>query len=128
MLYSIDTGKYVNKVPHKAEFDKWMRNLSAADYQAIADELNSRIDGNDINTAGWIPGHDWTGTVYEPIYNACNKNVMQSGLFFGLIVFDLLMRRDDKVWGFGRFEKDGKQIASMTYFVISNPPARGYDE
>jgi len=27
---------------------------------------------------------------------------------------------DDKVWGFGRFEKDGKQIASMTYFVLDN--------
>ena len=43
---------------------------------------------------------------------------------FGLIVFDLLMNREDRVWGFGRFEKDGKQIASMTYFVLQNPPAR----
>ena len=71
-----------------------------------------------------LPGHDWTGTVYEPIYEACGRNVSQSGLFFGIIVFNLLMNRDDKVWGFGRFEKDGKQIASMTYFVIHNPPAR----
>jgi len=124
MLYSIDTGKYVTKVPHKVEFDKWMKNLSAADYQAIADELNGKIDQNDINTAGWLPGHDWTNTVYEPIYEACGRNIVQSGLFFGLIVFDLLMRREDKVWGFGRFEKDGKQIASMTYFVLENPPAR----
>ena len=111
-------------MPHKAEFDKWMKNLSAADYQVIAEELNNRIDESDINTAGWLPGHDWSRTVYEPIYTACGNNVSQSGLFFGLIVFDLLMRREDKVWGFGRFEKDGKQIASMTYFVLNNPPAR----
>ena len=124
MLYSIDTGKYVTKIPHKAEFDKWMKNLSADDYQVIAEELNNRIDESDINTAGWLSGHDWSGTVYEPIYTACGNNVSQSGLFFGLIVFDLLMRREDKVWGFGRFEKDGKQIASMTYFVLNNPPAR----
>ena len=45
-------------------------------------------------------------------------------MFFGLIVFDLLMRKDDKTRGFGRFEKDGKQIASITYFVLDNPPAR----
>lgn len=124
MLYSIDTKKYVTKMPHKAEFDKWMKNLSAADYQVIAEELNNRIDESVINTAGWLPGHDWSGTVYEPIYTACGNNVSQAGLFFGLIVFDLLMRREDKVWGFGRFEKDGKQIASMTYFVLNNPPAR----
>lgn len=124
MLYSIDTGKYVTRVPHKADFDKWMKNLSEDDYKKIEAELNQKIDQSDINTAGWLPGHDWTGTVYEPIYEACGRNVSQSGLFFGLIVFNLLMEREDKVWGFGRFEKDGKQIASMTYFVLDNPPAR----
>ena len=124
MLYSIDTGKYVTRIPHKIDFDKWMKKLSKDDYKKIEDALNEKIDQNDINTAGWLPGHDWTGTVYEPIYEACGRNVTQSGMFFGLIVFDLLMNREDKVWGFGKFEKDGKQIASMTYFVLNNPPAR----
>lgn len=122
MLYSIDTGKYVTRVPHKADFDKWMKKLSSDDYQAIVDVLNEKIDESDINTAGWLPGHDWTGTVYEPIYKACGKDKVQSGMFFGLIVFDLLMNREDKTWGFGRFEKNGEQIASMTYFVLKNPP------
>ena len=124
MLYSVDTGKYVTRIPHKGDFDQWMKNLSATDYQKIRDELNKKIDQNDINTAGWLPGHDWTGTVYEPIYEACGRNVVQAGMFFGLIVFDILMNREDKAWGFGRFEKDGKQIASMTYFVLENPPQR----
>ena len=122
MLFSIDTGKYVTKVPHKRDFDRWMANLSEEDLEKIETELNSKIDQSDINTAGWIPGHDWTGTVYQPIYEACNRNVTQAGMFFGLILFNLLMNRDDKVWSFGRFEKDGKQIASMTYFVLNNPP------
>lgn len=124
MLYSIDSGKYVTQVPHKKDFDNWMKNLSVEDYKRIKDALNEKIDQNDINTAGWLPGHDWTGTVFEPIYDACGKNVTLSGMFFGLIVFDLLMNREDRVWGFGRFEKDGKQIASMTYFVLNNPPTR----
>lgn len=122
MLFSIDTGKYVTKVPHKRDFDRWMVNLSEDDLEKIETELNSKIDQSDINTAGWIPGHDWTGTVYQPIYEACNQNVTQAGMFFGLILFNLLMNRDDKVWSFGRFEKDGRQIASMTYFVLNNPP------
>lgn len=124
MLYSIDTGKYVTRVPHKTDFDKWMEKLSEEDYEKIEEALNNKIDQNDVNTAGWIPGHDWTGTVYEPIYEACGRNVTQAGMFFGLIVFELLMNREDKVWGFGRFKKDGKQIASMTYFVLQNPPQR----
>ena len=122
MLYSIDSGKYVTTNPHKKDFEKWMNKLSEEDYKKIIAELNSKIDQSDVNTAGWLPGHDWTGTVYEPIFDACGKNVTQSGMFFGLIVFDLLMKRKDNVWGFGRFEKDGKQIASMTYFIIGNPP------
>ena len=55
MLYSIISGKYANQVPHKKDFDKWMKNLSAADYQAIVDTLNEKIDESDINTAGWLP-------------------------------------------------------------------------
>ena len=122
MLFSIDTNKYVTSIPHKKDFDKWMNNLSKEDLDKIEEELNSKIDESDINTAGWIPGHDWTSTVYQPIYEACNQNVTQAGMFFGLILFNLLMNRSDKTWGFGRFEKDGKQISSMTYFVLNNPP------
>lgn len=124
MLFSIKTGEYVTRIPHQKNFEKWMKHLSAEDYRKIEDALNEKIDQSDINTAGWLPGHDWTGTVFEPIFDACGKNTSQAGLFFGLIVFDLLMNREDKVWGFDRFEKDGKPIESMTYFVLKNPPAR----
>ena len=41
----------------------------------MVDELNKRIDENpEVHTAGWIPGHDWTGTVFYPIYLACKKD------------------------------------------------------
>lgn len=119
MLYAIDSGKYITKIPHKAEFTKWMQKLSPSDYQAIVDALNVQIDSSDVITAGWIPGHDWTGTVYEPIYKVCGRNQNQAGLFYGLILFDILMNRTDKTWGFGRFENDGKPLKSMTYCVLS---------
>jgi hypothetical protein len=124
MLYSVDTGKYVEKLPHKKEFDRWMKNLSASDYQNVIDALNQKVDLSDINTSSWIPGNDWTGTVYEPLYHACGNNKDASGLFFGLILFDLLMRREYAVWGFGRYEKDGIPIRGTTYFLLNNPPAR----
>ncbi|ROR28109.1 hypothetical protein EDD66_10547 [Mobilisporobacter senegalensis] len=124
MLYSIDSGKYVEKLPHKKEFDGWMKNLPASDYQNIINALSQKIDSSDINTSSWIPGNDWSGTVYQSLYHACGNNKDASGLFFGLILFDLLMRREDAVWGFGRFEKNGVPIHGTTYFILNNPPAR----
>ena len=75
MLYSIDSGKYVTVLPHKKGYEKWRNHLSDEDYVKIIDELGRRIDSQEINTAGWIPGHDWTGTVFEPIYYACGRTV-----------------------------------------------------
>ena len=124
MLYSVDSCKYVDHVPHQKEFDKWMKRLSDDEYQKILEALYDKIGEDDISTAGWIPGHDWTDTVFEPIYEACDRDFVQAGMFFGLIVFDYLMKRKDKVWGFGRYEKDGQPISSMTYFVIRNAPSR----
>lgn len=124
MLYSVDSGQYVTRLPHQTDYDRWRKNISDDEYKAVEDAINARIDASEINTAGWIPGHDWTGTVYEPIYKACGKNVTQAGMFFGLIVFKLLMERQDKTWGFGRYEKEGRQIASMTYFELKNPPMK----
>ena len=83
-----------------------MKNLSDEDYKKIEDEINSKIYQNDINTAGWLPGYDWTGTVYEAIYKACAKNLSQSGLFFGLIIFNILMNCKDRVWCYTIFNEN----------------------
>lgn len=123
MLYSVETGKYVDKLPHKREFDAWMKKLPQADYENIVEALNAKIALSDINTSSWIPGDEWD-SVYKPLAVACGNNKEASGLFFGLILFDLLMRRDDAVWGFGRFEKNGVTIKGTTYFILHNPPAK----
>ena len=120
MLESLD-GKKVTKLPHLKNYTTWRNRLSNTDYQAIEDELNCRINAGDIHTAGWMPGSDWTCTVFEPIYHtACRKNITQAGMFFGLIVFKVFMDRPER-WIFGRFEKDGKDIGSITYFRHNAP-------
>ena len=116
MLVSVDTGLKVTQLPHSHEFARWRKSITNVDYDKVVEAINNQVDEKDLNTAGWMPGHDWTGTVYEPLYDACGKSVSQAGLFFGLVVFKILMERTDAVWGFGRFEKDGVPIHSMTYF------------
>ena len=82
------------------------------------------IDGGDIHTAGWMPGNDWSGTVWEPIYTeACEYDKVASGRCFGLFVWAVL-REHPETWAFGRFEKDGVPIQAMTYFRPRNPPPR----
>lgn len=119
MLYSVNRGRMVTKLPHEREFTRWRANISKADYQAVCDTLNGMIDGDEVHTAGWMPGHDWTGTVFEPLYHACGDNTTAAGLFFGLIVYDLMMRREE-IWGFGRYMNGDVPIQSMTYFRLRN--------
>ncbi|WP_090042793.1 hypothetical protein [Clostridium frigidicarnis] len=119
MIISIDTKKPRTKLPYSDDFTKWKKNLLDDDYTAIVNELNSVFDSGKVHTAGWIPGHNWIGTVYEPIFKACNKNQVRAALFFGLIVYKVFMDRDD-TWACDRFQLDGKEIKSLTYFKVNN--------
>jgi len=126
MLYAVSTGTYVESLSpqRKRQFDALMERLSSSEYDAICDALIRHFQDKEVDTSSWIPGNNWTGTVYEPIHNACNGSIEESGKFFGLILFDLLMKYEDVVWGFLKAEKDGAPLRGTTYFRIDNPPPR----
>lgn len=100
-------------------FNLILTRLSSQELQAIRDALDQKISAGEIHTAGWLPGHDWTGTPYQPIYDkAAQGDYTTSALMFGLMVWDAFDRHPD-VWYTGRFEKDGVDIGSRTYFKPS---------
>lgn len=118
MLIAIETGNVITKVPFEGDYRRVMRKLSAAEIRAMKDELNRKIDAGDIHTAGWLPGPDWTGTPFMPLYETgAGGNYDLSAKMFGLLVWEVFMERPDR-WGSGRFEKDGKDIGSRTYFRV----------
>ena len=120
-LYSIDTLQEITHIPHRADFDRWCSRLTAAQIDTIFSKLRCMIDGDEIHTAGWMPGNDWSGTDWEPIYtDACQGDIHASGLCFGLFVWVAMQRHSD-AWAFGRYEKDGIPIRSLTYFRIDIP-------
>ncbi|MEW6425434.1 MAG: hypothetical protein AB1523_11965 [Bacillota bacterium] len=122
MLFSIESQSYIRDIPHRKEFEIWRSRLTDEEYQAIVDELNNRIESGEIHTSSWIPGSDWTGTVFQPIYEkACRYDKEAAAKFFGLIVWAVLLEHDD-VWAFGRYEKDGVSIEGLTYFKLSRIP------
>ena len=123
MLYSIPDMKRIDYVPHSNDYDRWLAALNAVDpkaYQCICKELNARFDKREVDTSSWIPGSDWSGTPFDAIYWACQQDETAAGLFFGLLVWQVVMDRED-CWSFGRYEKDGTPIKGMTYFRIDCP-------
>lgn len=121
MLIDIDTGRGIEQVPFRRDFDVLRSRLSEADFDAMVARINGLIDesGAEIATAGWLPGSDWTGTPFEPIYTkAAREDFQRSALFFGQLVWYVVMNRPER-WGSGRYQVDGRDIGSRTYFRLS---------
>lgn len=122
MLIDIETGRTIERVPYRAQFETLRGRLSAVEFDDMVTRINELIDeaGAEIATAGWLPGSDWTGTVFEPIYTkAAPGNFERSALFFGQLVWYTVMKRPER-WGSGRYQLDGKDIGSRTYFRLKS--------
>ena len=116
MLVDMMSGKELTQVPYASEYRDFISRLSDGDIAAIRQRLNEMIDGDEIHTAGWMPGNDWTGTVFEPIYSkAARSSYEAAARCFGLIVWETFMLHHER-WTSGRFEKGGQEIGSRTYF------------
>lgn len=123
MLYWVESFDKVTKLPFENDYRRWVQALDAGELKAVREELNRVFDSSQIETAGWIPGGDWRGTVYQPIYEkAAQRNPEIAARIFGLLVFKVAMDRPDK-WVTGRFELNGEAIRSRTYFRPGNPDA-----
>lgn len=118
MIYSIGSEKCLYYIPHKSDWDRWRNRLTDEEYAAIASELNSRIEGGTVHTSSWMPGSDWTGTVFDPIYQrACEQDPGASARFFGLILWEVMLRRPE-TWAFGRYKLKDIPIEGLTYFIV----------
>ena len=123
MLYSVPDLKRIDEVPHRADYNRWRAELDRIDpgaFLIIHRELDLRFQNREVDTSSWIPGADWRNTSFQPIYEACQQDPNSAALFFGLIVWQVVMDRDD-CWSFGRYEKGGVPIRGMTYFRIDCP-------
>ena len=114
MLYNID-GKDVTRIPHRQQYDKCRAILSDEDYYRAVDAINKYINTKDVFISSYIPGPDWTNTPYHPLYLACQQNADRAGLFFGQIVWDTVMKREDD-WCFLPADKDFDDVIGMKYF------------
>lgn len=118
MIWDIDKNIELTTIPHKNDYDVWVSRLTKVELQAIKDEIMERIAGDQVATAGWLPGSDWSNTPFHAIYEkACLFDQTASGKCFGLLVWVTLMEHDD-YWAFGKYSVNNIPINSMTYFKI----------
>ncbi len=122
MLIDLDTGGQLRRVPYRTHFEVLRRRLSDGEFQLMLERINELIDdaGGDIATAGWLPGSDWTGTAFEPIYTkAARGDFDRAAMFFGQLVWFAVMERPER-WASGRYQLDGRDIGSRTYFRLGD--------
>jgi hypothetical protein len=114
MLLSPDTFEIIKEIPHKKEYEIWRSRLTAGEYDDLIKVLSDHISGDRILTSSWIPGRDWTGTPYQIIYEkACQCNQEHAAWFFGLILWDTIMRHSD-IWSFAK----SANVKGTTYFKV----------
>lgn len=117
MLINIDDRSPITYIPHQPEYQVWKHRLTEEEYEGLVAKLTERINSDSIHTSSWIPGSDWTGTPYQIIYEkACGEDERQAAFFFGLILWDAVMRHPD-TWAMGKYNID-KGILGTTYFRV----------
>lgn len=119
-ILDFESGKTIVGVLQRGSrgqtYKRILDKLSDQEIQDIRDALDRMIAGDKIFTAGWMPGNDWTGTPYQAIYEKpANRSQLTSGLMFGLLVWEAFERNEED-WYTGRFELNGVEIGSRTYW------------
>lgn len=68
MIVNFETLQPITTIPHRRDFDAWRSRLTSTEIAEIKAALNGRINGTEIQTSSWMPGSNWNGTAYQPIY------------------------------------------------------------
>lgn len=127
MLVAInDNGKVeaITAQTREPEFREWMGQLAPSDFDRICGALNEHIEDEgfgEIAPSRWTPGTDWAGTPYGPIYDAVGRDSEAARRFFGLILWNVLLRRPE-TWSFGRYPRDSGPAGGRTYYRVHWTP------
>lgn len=116
-LVHVPSGHPGRRDIHEPDFARWCSRMSQEEIRAIEDALNQKIAGDRIHTSSWMPGRDWTGTVYEPIYEkAARGDQSEAARCFGVFVWRAFADHPLE-WHFMRSESTEREISGMTYFL-----------
>jgi len=101
MLEDALTGRRIDVLPFEGKFKHQRARLERDEDDAIVREIRSRLDAVPVGkaiSASWVPGADWTNTVFAPIYSkVCGCDFDASALFLGSF-FQALVIEHSSLW------------------------------
>lgn len=118
MLIDMYSNEEITKIPYRPMFDLLVERLAQEQFKDVVAEIEQRIKdaGNEIVTSSWLPGKNWEGTPFQPIYEiAALRNKEVAAKMFGLMVWYTIQQHPDR-WMSGRFQMDGHDLPGRTYF------------
>ncbi len=99
VLYWREKEIFIETLPYKKAYDRWRVAIKDEDYQRITNLISAIADNSMQIDTIFLRPNEWLGSLYEPIYLACNENRKGTAMFFELIIFKVLLEREDK-WQF----------------------------
>lgn len=102
-------GDEITDIPHKKDYEHWMKNLSRDDYNNVIGAIHAALDdaknsGRPLYSAH-LPGKDWTNTPYDPIYIACHQDQQAAKLFYGQLCWEAVTSHEAD-WTFINEERE----------------------
>ena len=122
-IRDLESGKEVAGVLERGErgatLRKALARMSEAEVGAVRSALDARIEGSRIETSAWIPGSDWRGTPWQPIFDVGAKGSFElAALMFGLFVWEAFERHPAD-WFTTKFSAGGEEDRFRVYFRTS---------
>ena len=80
--------------------------------------MNTSIEGGRANPNTGVKG-DWSGTVFDAVYQACGQSEQQAGMFYGNLWKKIIIERTEQWVGIRTdptFPQRGITLQGKTYF------------
>lgn len=119
-ILDLESGNVISGVLSRGErgrtFKLALSRMQPNDVLAVRNALDHRIAGSRIETSAWIPGADWRGTPWQPIYDdGAAQSSDLAAMMFGLFVWEAF-ERHPLDWYTQRFSMGGDDDRFRVYF------------
>ncbi len=104
----------IQGTPHQEFYDHHRAKLSSPDYQMLIEEIHRLMSERDVFAARDISDQHLSGTVFDPVCQACGGDEKEAGFFFGLLVQDAVQQHQDP-WYLLREERDYYRLIVLVY-------------
>lgn len=101
--------------------------MTPAAIAGVEAELDRVIASGEVHTSSWIPGSDWNGKPYQPIFDhGAKMNPYVAARYFGLFMWERVLDRErnfHETWACKHCDDQwGNPIKGRTYFILKQPP------